>query len=97
MSFTKRRILQMWAKEKRQLQYQLPSAESYIDVLTLGYQMIGRMRPILETGYKEDHPDHEPQFTDLLRWIKENEWHEMAGDCEDLMKQAKKYNKAHQG
>jgi hypothetical protein len=92
MSFTKRRVLQMWEQEKKRLWYLLPLQDSYIDCLTLGYQMIGRMRSTCE-----DHPDQEPQFTDLLRWIKANEWDEMAGDFEDLMKQAKKYNKAYRG
>jgi hypothetical protein len=97
MTFTKRRILQLWQKEKKRLQYLLPLSKDHMDNLTLGYQMMSRMKPILEQGYNEDHPDEEPYLVDIIYWMRDNGWIEMHKEFRSLMNQAKEYNKAHQG
>lgn len=100
MSFTKRRILQMWEQEKKQLQYMLPLEENHMDCLTLGYQMLGRMKPILEQGFNEDHPGEHPYMLDILDWLSDNGWHEMHLEFKALSDQVDEYLKekeAHQG
>jgi hypothetical protein len=97
VTFTKRRILQMWEQEKKRLQYLLPLANDYIDCLTLGYQMMSRMKPILEQGYSEDHPDEKPYIVDIIYWMRDNGWDEMHKEFNALLDQSKEYNKAHQG
>lgn len=97
MSFTKRRILQMWAREKKRLQYLLPLEENYMDCLTLGYQMMSRMKPILEQGYNEDHPNEKPYMVDVIYWMEDQGWQEMYKEFMALLDQSEEYNKAHQG
>ncbi|WP_028778776.1 hypothetical protein [Shimazuella kribbensis] len=97
MSFTKRRILSMWGQEKKRLQYLLPMCENHIDTLTLGYQMIGRMKPILEQGYNEDHPSDHPYMLDILDWMEANGWNEMYLEFKALSNQVDEYIEAHQG
>jgi hypothetical protein len=89
----------MWEKERKQLEYQLPLAENYIDMLTLGYQMAGRMRPLLESGYIEDNPHHKDtkiDFKEVIKWMDSNGWDEIAKEFRSLFNQSRKYNKARQ-
>jgi hypothetical protein len=86
----------MWEQEKKRLQYQLPLAETYIDMLTLGYQMAGRMRPLLESGYIEDNlqcKDTKIDFRDVIEWMNSNGWHQMAREFKSLFKQSRKYKR----
>jgi hypothetical protein len=97
MSFTKRRILDMWQKEKKRLYYLLPLEENHIDCLTLGYQMMSRMKPLLEQGYNEDHPNEKPYMVDVIYWMEDQGWDEMYKEFMALLDQSEEYNKAHQG
>lgn len=97
MSFAKRRILAMWEKEKKQLQYLLPQCDDHIECLTLGYQMIGRMKPILEAGYIEDYPEEHPYMIDILDWMQSNGWNEISLEFKALLDQMDEYKEAHQG
>lgn len=97
MSFTKRRILTMWEKEKKRLQYLLPMCEDHLDTLTLGYQMMSRMKPLLEAGYNEDHPEEKPYMVDVIYWMKDQGWEELYKEFMALLDQSEEYNKAHQG
>jgi hypothetical protein len=96
MSFTKRRIVQMWEKEKKQLQYLLPLEENHTDCLTLGYQMMSRMQPLLHLGYNEDHPNEKPYMVDVIYWMEDQGWQEMYKEFMALLDESKEYNKAHQ-
>jgi hypothetical protein len=96
MTFTKRRILDMWQKEKKRLYYLLPLAEDNREFLSLGYQMLGRMKPILEQGYNEDHPAEKPYIVDIIYWMRDNGWDEMYKEFMFLLDNSKEYNKAHQ-
>jgi hypothetical protein len=96
MSFIKRRIVSMWGKEKKELEYLLPLAEDYTEMLTLGYQMAGRMKPLLESGYLEDNPQYNNTKIDfklVIEWMTANGWHEMSRDFQSLFNQSRKYKK----
>lgn len=86
----------MWDQEKKSLQYLLPLAKDERDFLTLGYQMFGRMKPLLEQGYLEDHPDVKPHIVDVIYWMRDQGWDEMYKEFMFLLDNSNKYNKAHQ-
>jgi hypothetical protein len=87
VSFTKKRIIQLWKKEQKSLAYLLPLAKNQSDFLTLGFQMVGRMKPVLEQGYKEDHPNRYPYMVDMIEWMYTNGWEEMAEEFEAFFTQ----------
>ncbi|WP_028776214.1 hypothetical protein [Shimazuella kribbensis] len=93
VTFTKRRILQQWQQERNCLQYLLPFAKDQMDFLTLGFQMIGRMKPILEKGYNEDYPDDHPYMMNIINWMKTNGWEEMELEFKTFLKEVDKYMK----
>lgn len=96
MSFAKRKVLQMWEKERNRLLYLLPLQSNHIDCLTLGYQMMSRMQPLLEYAYKGDQPEKEPHIVDIIYWMRDNGWHEMHEEFHALLHQSKEYIKASQ-
>lgn len=96
MTFTKLRILQMWHQEKKKLTYLLPQAADHIEFLTLGYQMMSRMQPMLYQAYTMDHPNKEPYMVDVIYWMKDQGWNDMSREFMALLDQSEEYNKAHQ-
>ncbi|MCH5584932.1 hypothetical protein MK805_08090 [Shimazuella sp. AN120528] len=97
VTFTKRRILKSWEKEYRSLQYLTPLAKNKFDFITLGFQMIGRMKPLLELGYHEDFPSKRPHMANMIEWMKKNGWNDMALEFREFFDQVEEYmNEAHQ-
>jgi hypothetical protein len=97
VTFTKRRIRKSWDKERRSLQYLIPLAKNDLDFITLGFQMIGRMRPLLELGFQEDNPSGQPHMTNMIEWMKKNGWRDMALEFQSFIDQVDECMKeAHQ-
>jgi hypothetical protein len=86
-TFTKRRIRKSWDKECKSLQQLIPLAKNDLDFITLGFQMIGRMRPLLELGYQEDNPSGQPHLTNMIEWMKKNGWSDMALEFRSFLDQ----------
>jgi hypothetical protein len=97
VTFTKRRILKSWDKECKSLQYLIPLAKNDFDFITLGFQMIARMRPLLELAYNEDHPAKRPHMANMIEWMKKNGWSDMALEFRSFLDQVDECMKeAHQ-
>lgn len=93
VTFTKRRILKSWERESKSLQYLIPLAKNDLDFITLGFQMIGRMKPLLELGYHEDHPFEQPHMSNIIEWMKQNGWSDMALEFRSFFDQVDEYMK----
>ena len=91
VTFTKRRILKTWRRECNSLKYLIPLARNRFDLLTLGFQMIGRMKPLLELGFQEDHPTKNPHMANLTEWMIHNGWQDMASEFQSFFDQVDEY------
>jgi hypothetical protein len=97
VTFTKRRILKSWQQESKSLQHLIPLAKNDFDFITLGFQMIARMRPLLELGFQEDNPSRQPHMTNMIEWMKKNGWSDMALEFRSFLNQVDEcMKKAHQ-